>query len=65
MMMLSERLPMPRVAPFTGARIEMVYASMVHCQTYVAPFTGARIEISGPMAAGSAVSCRSLHGSVD
>ena len=53
------------VAPFTGAWIETRGMVTINEMKLVAPFTGAWIETSGRRSAGSATSCRALHGRVD
>ena len=54
-----------RVAPFTGAWIEIRNPSEVQGNPPVAPFTGAWIEIVSSLTAFAYRPSRSLHGSVD
>ena len=55
-----------RVAPFTGAWIEIALrAWSITTAVQVAPFTGAWIEITAMAAIVAAPVGRSLHGSVD
>ena len=54
-----------RVAPFTGAWIEMRTMCSAPVWILVAPFTGAWIEIGLAVLPSWRVSRRSLHGSVD
>ena len=54
-----------KVAPFTGAWIEIFQYTSMENMVPVAPFTGAWIEICRLSGDGGAPSGRSLHGSVD
>ena len=54
-----------RVAPFTGAWIEMALAMAIGPERGVAPFTGAWIEMALAMAIGPERGGRTLHGCVD
>ena len=54
-----------KVAPFTGAWIEIIIIKLIRDIFNVAPFTGAWIEIIVYPKAVSLKYRRSLHGSVD
>ena len=54
-----------RVAPFTGAWIEIHTQRQIERRNQVAPFTGAWIEIRPDCSHRYAAGRRSLHGSVD
>ena len=54
-----------KVAPYTGAWIEIDLQEKYKTDTEVAPYTGAWIEIRFSALQFSTENCRSLHGSVD
>ena len=54
-----------KVAPFTGAWIEIKIGTGMEFPACVAPFTGAWIEMSLSRYSPACIGCRTLHGCVD
>ena len=54
-----------KVAPYTGAWIEIVLRHVVYHFAQVAPYTGAWIEINSTVTVGFFPTRRTLHGCVD
>ena len=54
-----------KVAPYTGAWIEIKAMDLLSISGKVAPYTGAWIEIKGVTPKWISKDCRTLHGCVD